>query len=290
MTKVILGALFLLAPSLHADYVVTADIPVLIGGTVVDPNLYPATVWIGNCTASVVGPRAVYTAAHCVGNSASFTVKGVRYSSSCQKSREYPRNPTSDFALCHTDKNVVGIEYENINLDPSHVTTGDWILQCGFGCTRWGTRLDGQLRVGRSQILQMPRGNNNDYVTGNGAVLCSGDSGGPAWSLDDKGERNRLISVNSRSNTTTRSYLSALATAEGIRFTNSVMENTGMSICGVTEGVEGCRNTKPKEPFVFTVEKNGVKGTFTVQPDAEFSAQDAQFAIHAVFDSWGEEG
>jgi hypothetical protein len=261
------------------------DVPVLINGTIADRKDFPATIWIGNCTASLVGSRTVYTAAHCVGSSIAFSVGPTRYTALCMKAPEYPRNTTADYALCFVNEKVEGIPFENVNIDPTHVTLGDWVLQSGFGCTRWGTRLDGQLRVGRAKVLQMPSGTSNDYVTGEGAVLCSGDSGGPAWSLTDAGQRDRLISVNSRSNTTSRSFLSAIATATGIRFTRSYIERFKTPICGVTPDATGCRNAAPVEPASFKVQNKDVILEVTWQPTAKYSVQDAKKGLQAAIDS-----
>jgi hypothetical protein len=259
--------------------------PALIGGTIADRKLYPATVWIGNCTASIIGPRTIWTAAHCVRTSASTTIGTARYTSRCIRDENYLRgNSTADYALCFTDREVAGIPYENVNIDPKHVSKGDYILQSGFGCTRWGGAIDGQLRVGRSQILTMPSGTNNDYVTGNGAVLCSGDSGGPAWSLNPDGSRNLLISTNSWSNTTSRSYLSAIATSQGLAFLKRYQDQFKTGICGVDQKV-GCRGVKPAEPVEFMIENAIAKLVAIVQPTAPYSVEDATFSMQAVMDS-----
>lgn len=283
-----IAAIFLMSFTAFGNvepFLMTTEVPTLINGQVADPKLYPATIWIGNCTASVVGPRTVYTAAHCVGANIAFSVGTQRYSAQCVSAPEYRNNPTADYALCHTDRVVENIPYENVNIDPTHVLKGDFVLQSGFGCTRWGTRLDGQLRVGKAQVLTMPSGTNNDYVTGNGSVLCSGDSGGPAWSLDKNGERDRLISVNSRSDTRTQSYLSAIATATGIRFTNAYATRFSAKICGVHEETANCRKGSPKEPQTFVLENSEAKLTVTWQPTARFSVDDAKDMLSLAINS-----
>lgn len=265
-----------------------ADFPALIRGTVVDRKDYPAVVWIGNCTATVAGPRTIVTAAHCTTSGrASTTIGTDRFSLTCVSSPNYPRNSTHDFSVCFSDRDMTGFKYEVVNLEPDHVKTGDWILQSGFGCTVWGGRLDGQLRVGRSQILSSPSGSSADYTTGNGAVLCSGDSGGPAWSLNADGSRNRLISTNSRSNTRTRSYLSAWATQEGIRFLRAAVASRNTQACGITDGAQNCRNGRT-EPTVFTVASPAWQFKMTVPVAAKYSAEDAQVAMQTALNALGE--
>lgn len=261
------------------------DVPVLINGQVADRKDYPATIWIGNCTASLVGPRSVYTAAHCVGSRIAFSVGTERFTAQCMSAPEYRSNTTADYALCYTDREVTGVPFENVNTDPAHIKEGDWVWQSGFGCTRWGQRLDGQLRVGRAQVLTMPRGTSNDYVTGNGAVLCSGDSGGPAWSLDVNGERDRLISVNSRSNTTSRSYLSAIATPTGIRFTESYIARFRTPICGISPDAPSCRKAKPKQPEQFTLASSQVRLVVEWRPTAKYSVDEAKKALQMALDA-----
>lgn len=249
------------------NYQVTTEIPTLINGSVVERKDYPAIIWIGNCTATLVGPRTVATAAHCTGSSVSFNVGSDKYSATCRKSTHYRGNPTADYSFCHVDRAVTGILFDPINIDPTYVASGDWLLQTGFGCTKWGGRLDMQLRVGRSKVISTPSGTNNDITTGGdgSAVLCSGDSGGPAYGLEENGVRGLLVSVNSRSNTTSRSYLSALATSQGIQFIESFAKEFNAKICGMHDNTPGCRNMLIT-PFEFKVTNDIATWKWLVKP------------------------
>jgi hypothetical protein len=224
-------------------------VPTLINGTVADPKKFTGVVWIGNCTATVIGPQTLITAAHCTRSKVSFSVGGSKYQGQCMYSSEYNGNATADYSICFISSPVQGIEFETINTDPGFIAVDDKILQSGFGCTKWGKQLDGKFRTGISSVLKTPSGKDYDYRTGRGedgeAVLCSGDSGGPAWGLDASGERTKLISVNSRSNTTTRSYLSALATPAFTKLLASFQDKHKTSVCGVDGFDVGCRGAIP---------------------------------------------
>lgn len=219
--------------------------PALIRGRVPDKSKFQAVIWIGNCTATLVGPQMVYTAAHCVGRGGiSYTVNGQSYSAECRTAREYHSgNSTADYALCYSEKAVTGIEFETINMDSDYVKVGDKILLSGYGCQRWGSGIDGKYRIGESKAIRVPSGNNNDIVTQDGGTLCSGDSGGPAWKIVD-GQREKMVSVNSRSDTTRTSYLSALGTTIGKRFTEAVLQIYPQAeVCGTARSPKNCLNS-----------------------------------------------
>lgn len=274
----------------------TTEAQTLINGEVVDRAEFPATIWIGGCTAVLVGPRVVLTAAHCVRNGTriSFATNlsdTFKYKAACMHGDHYRGNSTADYAICYTESDVTKEhvpEFEVLATDPEVVQVDDWILQSGFGCTKWGRRLDMLLRVGLAQLIQGPSGKDNDFETGNGAVLCSGDSGGPAWSLKPDGSRDMVISTNSRSNTTSRSYLSAWVTPHG----KAAIEKFRTAypdalICGIHENAPRCRN-KPKEPVVFAMESPNLKLlSVTVQPEHEVSADDLKIQLEAALESLG---
>jgi len=215
-TRLLLGGLVLLSGNSRGFDI----FPTLINARVADPTQFPASVWTRGCTATVVGERVVFIAAHCVSGSISFTVGPTRYTASCSRAREYSGNSTADYALCQTDKTVVGIPYERINIDPSRFRVGDELLLTGYGCLRpgGGGGNDGVYRIGESRIRRLPSGSNNDIVTSGGASLCFGDSGGPAFHVDPASGERVVVSTNSRGDIRTTSYLSATHTTMAQRF------------------------------------------------------------------------
>lgn len=253
------------------DFVNTADIeleplvaqlpgtiePTLIGGEPAKPEEWPATVYSsqGNsrCTATVVGEKVLFIAAHCVGNgrTATFRVAGKRYSSTCTHSPKYNNNSTADWALCLVSEVVEGIKYEVLSQDAALVKVGDAILLTGYGCTQPGGSggNDGVYRIGQSKILRLPSGSSNDIVTKGGAALCYGDSGGPAFALLHDGRRLQL-SINSRGDIKETSYLSAVYTSDAKDFIASWSQSKNVKLCGVHEDAPNCRGgSAPESPL-----------------------------------------
>lgn len=235
------------------------DVPTLINGRPATAGEFPATVYASmsgaRCTGNVVGPRAMIIAAHCVGNgkTASFAIDGQNYDSTCTHSPDYAGNETSDWALCEVSKDVSGIEFESLNIDTNFPKVGDKITLTGFGCVNpgGGGGNDGILRVGESTVKRMPSGSrDNDIVTQGGAALCFGDSGGPAYS-EINGKRYQ-VSVNSRGDIRTTSYLSALAVPQFTSFvTNWLSVHKAVKICGIGGYQTGCRGggSAPENPL-----------------------------------------
>jgi len=226
----------------------------LIGGKVADPADFPASIYIsaGNsrCSATVVGPRVVITAAHCVSNGGSikFSVGPNRYSGTCRHHPSYRRNATADWALCQTNLEVIGIQYEVVNSNPDLLVDNSPILLTGYGCTSPGGRggNDGRYRTGESTMIRIPaeNGSNHDIVTrGQGSALCFGDSGGPAFVWLDSARTQRvLVSINSRGDIRTTSYLSSVSQPTALSWFKEWMEANQEKICGISPDAEKCRN------------------------------------------------
>lgn len=260
----LLGALSLTATAYAAKSVKTVKTvkasftePALIGGRPADPQDWPASVYASmsgaRCSATLVGPRVLFIAAHCVsdGGSASFSVGPNQYTSKCTHSSDYRRNNTADYALCVVDREVTGVAYENVATDPNIVKLGDEILLTGYGCIRagGGGGNDGVYRIGEAKVRGLPAGTSNDITAGSGAALCFGDSGGPAFKYTDTAKTKRvMISINSRGDIKSTSYLSAVFTQQGKRFISAWQAQNPYKICGVDKDAVGCRDASEAPP------------------------------------------
>jgi hypothetical protein len=252
------------------------------GAVIVDFKLFPeihvARISGSLCTASVVGPRTVLLAAHCVYERRKIRVSGLsaecEISSAYDPAKKYGRS--ADYALCATSEDIRSSVYGTVTLEDDKIAPGRYLLLSGAGCTEWNER-DGKLRVGLARIVSTPNTATNDIVLdwekvyfggGEGAALCPGDSGGPAFYLPDVNKlQPRLIAgVNARTAAVCvpdpsipardcpngdvkilgTSYVSSLATEEAERFFKDFVdpEKNGVGanslICGFNFEDEKC--------------------------------------------------
>lgn len=224
----------------------------LIGGSVIPQSDFPAVVYsrqyksngtVTKCTSTVVGERVLLIAAHCVDNGGKidFTVKGKKYAGTCTRNPTYSSSHTADYALCLLDSGVQGIKFESINVDPEFVSVGDKVTLMGYGCIKPGGTggNDGKLRAGEMVISRIPVSRSNDFITEGKVALCFGDSGGPAFKM--VGQARKIISVNSRGDIQTTSYLSSVSSREAVVFFKGWSIDNGEKICGLHQEAIGCR-------------------------------------------------
>lgn len=232
-----------------------AESPALIGGRPADPKDWPASVYahMGSaaCTATVVGSQVLLIASHCVdhGGTASFSVGANQYVSKCSRSPLYRQGTDHDVALCKITNPVTGIPFENVNQDPDLLKVGGEILLTGYGCIRegGGGGNDGVYRIGEAKIMQLP--NPYDLVAKGKAALCFGDSGGAAFIFLDEAKTKRVqVTINSKGDIRTTSYLTSVSTKASIDFLEAWSTANSVKICGVHRDAEGCRDSQPPSP------------------------------------------
>lgn len=237
----------------------TGSKPVLINARPANPSDFPATFYSftaqGRCTSSLVGTKVLMTAAHCVLDGQQVTIaKGsTQYTGKCSHAKDYPGNPTADWALCALDGEPPGVLHETINADNGLVKKDLVLLLSGFGCVTSAITgaNDGTYRIGSSSVSVSPAGENNDILTTGGAAVCFGDSGGPAFVVSASAIANPvapnvlakrlMVAVNSQGNIRDTSLLSSTSTALAQTFLKEWTTASGLKICGFSPEAEQCR-------------------------------------------------
>lgn len=232
-----------------------APAPVLINGNPVDKAQYPHVIRIfaggSSCTASVVGPRTILTAAHCAddGGTVQFqTVSGKKFSAKIKHAPGYPKEDL-DLAL--------GLSSVDIDVKPVSVRLerfekkGMTVNLIGYGCIKpgGGGGNDGILRAGDSKIAA---GQGYDLVlkSDGGAALCYGDSGGPVF------YEGQQIAVNSKGNIEDTSYVTRTTLPDA----NAFLKSWSGKICGVNLDCTGGTPPPDDKSFRFENEKLVIEG------------------------------
>jgi len=231
--------------------------PTLINGQKVKPTDYPAVIWFGHCTGSLIGPRTVLTAAHCIDddNDLKFSVNGVQYSATPTISPLYVQGD-HDLALGYVDKVVENVKYRHVQMERD-ARKDERLQLTGFGCTDpggGGGGNDGTLRVGYA-VLSSPYIRNYDLILKpfgtDKSALCFGDSGGPVFRADKK-----QIAVNSKGNILDTSYVTRTDHPDSKSFFSDWAATHSAQICGLNSE---CLNDSPKEPIQFTFENKYIQ-------------------------------
>ncbi len=206
----------------------------IIGGLEVATSDFPDIVRIkmdgASCSAVLVGPQVILTAAHCAapGSVATFEMAGKSYTAKLFRSPLYP-GKDHDIALGILDKKT--------RVEPSTIggkaTKGADLELYGYGCTKQGGGggNDGVLRFGESAILDFQ---GMDFVAKEekGATLCFGDSGGPAYVENENGDWG-VVGVASKGNIMDTGYFARLDTTESQTFLKEFVKANDVEICGV---------------------------------------------------------
>jgi len=215
----------------------------LINGKPVEPGTWKEVIQISSngskCTAAIIGPRAVATAAHCAaqGATATFTVGSTTYTMKMFRSPLYSTKD-HDVAIGVTTQDIVGVEPASVG---GKAVTGLGITLLGYGCTNpgGGGGNDGVLRIGDTTVTGF---SGFDMVSrkAGGAALCFGDSGGPAMLVENG--KHLLIGINSKGNIQDTNYNTRTDLPESSDFYKTLAQEQGIQICGVNKD---CGTTPP---------------------------------------------
>ena len=226
--------------------------PTLINGRPALDGEYPEIVQIrtGNslCTATLIGPRVIITAAHCAetGDISRFIYDGEEFSAIITRSPLYP-NPDHDIALGKIIGSPISVRFAEIGGTPG--LSEDFILT-GYGCTDSdGNGSDGVLRIGDSTVIGF---DGYDFIAKriDGAALCFGDSGGPAYvDMDDPFfERHVFLGVNSKGNIIDTSLITRTDHPDSDSFMSRWADGNNVDICGVNRN---CAENPTEPPGCF---------------------------------------
>lgn len=164
----------------------------IVGGTTAEACDFPADVYIGNgganCTASLVHPRVLITAAHCLGglglagfgessSSPQMTV-GIQH---CEAHPQY-YDWGIDLAFCvlAEDAPEVAMVPVIMGCEAEELMPGREAVVAGFGQSNEASGTGGGLKRFTSNTIDYTQGG-RIYLLGNGNGSCYGDSGGPAY-------------------------------------------------------------------------------------------------------------
>lgn len=220
--------------------------PLIYNGTRSVSGEFLPMGWIGNCTGTAVGPKVIFTAAHCVtnGKRITFTSRfdGQRYAATCTRHPQVnPRNWFNDYAYCKLDsefpKDMVYASF--LNELPAR---GEDLLLNGFGAPNVGVHYWGKASVNRY--------GSQDIYTCGPANLGGGDSGGSLlkWSNDRSGKSGfKIVGVNSRGGGGC-SLFNRVADSGFQNWSTSYSSSQGVGICGITLDCIGATPPDPEPP------------------------------------------
>jgi MYXO-CTERM domain-containing protein len=181
--------------SAAADAISAPPDPVgIYGGAPVEACAWPTTVFVNDCTGTLVHPRVVVLAAHCVvfGGQAQEVAFGENHNQpartvavdSCTAHPDWqdvpPGDNASDIAICQLSAPVEDVPIVPILMgcETDALAAGTSVTLVGFGDA------DDAFGYGpkRSVVTQIQQvGTDAVWIGGDGASSCYGDSGGPAY-------------------------------------------------------------------------------------------------------------
>lgn len=248
--------------------------PRLGNGAVATPSDWPASAVAKSCTATLIGPQVLLTAAHCVGNGSTVTVRNTGlpdFTGVCTRHSKWSlQNMSPDVALClMAPMERTGLFFESVQLDSNHVASGKRLILGGYGCTDLDKQEDEippLFRIGPTVVAIGPGGSatwpqwliTQPAKTGSLSFACPGDSGGAAYRIPPAGIRGVVGVISAVNDDKVAAdykvtYITALASNEIRSFiqkwvadsSTKTGNNKPVRICGVDLFELPCRPAPP---------------------------------------------
>jgi hypothetical protein len=214
-----------------------------------------------NCTATAVGRWVILLAAHCVTKGHNLALIGNsllskgRAELDCEQHPDYVSNSdiSADYALCLLTSPLTDppVGFERITKRKEITEPGRKLLLLGYGCTQTNGEKDfGNLYEGYATTSLSSFGPNYITTTG-GAAVCTGDSGGGIYWIEDEANVRKtrlLVGISSRGNIATKSWISSTSSAsfltwadDWIQKAQAKQSNAKILICGLDKTEDHCR-------------------------------------------------
>lgn len=210
-----------------------ADPVDIINGEPIPPGAYDQVVLVkagsSTCTGTLVGPKVVLIAGHCLGAQSpavEFTVGGETYTGIGMRSGSYS-SKNHDLAVVISFKSVTKIVPLTVVMVLPQV--GQDLKMVGWGCQKPETSPPAFASLG---VAKVSGKETLEYTTVGQQALCFGDSGAPA--LYEFEEEKVVVGVGSKSNMKDMSYFTRLDTLESEQFFETVLQTFNVSICGIS--------------------------------------------------------
>lgn len=199
-------------------------------------------VWPLRCTSTLIGPRVVLSAAHCIsedGSTMRIDLGTGPIAVVCTRHGDYDPldHYRNDVALCLAPAPIAlgtGDRYERVNTDVAVPPKGAIVRLLGYGCTVPGGATSDSLYSGTT-LAQDREPAQIKLAGGDGAVLCEGDSGGAAYAETPPAGpvRRVVLGVNSTRGPDFRSStVTDLAAPQIADFLKTWSNANGVAICG----------------------------------------------------------